>query len=68
MGKNKLLWGENVPIVVEAVYENGILKPVKKLNLPEKSRVLIKVEVFGLLKDWDVDPQKLKDELREVHG
>ncbi len=57
-----------MPIVVEAIYEGGILKPLRKLNLPEKSRVLIKVEVFGLLKEWDVDPQKIKDELREVHG
>jgi len=23
--------------------------------------------MFGLLKDWKVDPQKLKDELRNIH-
>ncbi|AHL22833.1 MULTISPECIES: antitoxin family protein [Thermococcus] len=27
--------------VVEAVYENGVLKPLKKLNLPEHARVRI---------------------------
>jgi len=27
--------------VVEAVYENGVLRPLKKLNLPEHARVRI---------------------------
>ncbi|WP_297514262.1 antitoxin family protein [Thermococcus sp.] len=27
--------------VVDAVYENGVLKPLKKLNLPEHARVRI---------------------------
>ena len=29
--------------VVTAIYENGVLKPLKKLNLKEKSKVIIKI-------------------------
>jgi len=29
--------------VIEAVYEDGVLKPRKKLNLKEKSKVIIKI-------------------------
>ncbi len=29
--------------IVEAVYEDGVLEPLKKLNLKEKTRVLIKI-------------------------
>ena len=34
--------GENVE-VVEAVYENGVLKPLKPLKLKEGEKVLLKV-------------------------
>ncbi len=44
-------------IVVEAVYENGVLKPLKKLNLREGERVKITItregdieDLFGILK------------------
>ncbi|RLG79686.1 MAG: DUF104 domain-containing protein [Thermoprotei archaeon] len=54
---------------VEAVYEKGVLRPLEKLNLPEGTRVRLRVEgIFGLLKDWRIDSQKLKDELRKLHG
>ena len=55
-------------IIVEAVYENGVFKPPKKIDIPEKARVKLRIEIFGMLKDWNVDAQKVKDELREVHG
>ncbi len=29
---------------IEAVYENGVLKPLKKINLREEERVLIRIE------------------------
>lgn len=29
--------------VIEAIYENGVLKPLKKLNLKEGQRVRIKI-------------------------
>ena len=55
--------------VVEAVYEKGVLRPVEKLELPEGVRVRLRIEgIYGLLRDWKVDPQKLKDELRGIHG
>ncbi|WP_297513957.1 antitoxin family protein [Thermococcus sp.] len=44
-------------VVVEAVYKNGVLKPKKKLNLPEGSEVRIKIvptrvseRTFGIAK------------------
>jgi len=55
--------------VVEAVYEKGMLRPLEKLDLPEGVRVRLRIEgIYGLLKDWIIDPQKLKDELRKLHG
>ncbi len=55
--------------VVEAVYEKGMLRPLEKLDLPEGVRVRLRIEgIYGLLKDWRIDPQKLKDELRKLHG
>jgi len=55
--------------VVEAVYEKGILRPLEKLDLPEGVRVRLRIEgVYGLLRDWKIDPQELKDELRKLHG
>ncbi len=51
--------------VVEAIYEDGVLRPLKKLDLPEGARVRLRIEgIYGILRDWDIDPQKLKDELR----
>ncbi len=56
--------------VIEAVYENGVFKPLKKVELKEGERVkiVIKKSVFGILKEWKIDAQKVKDELREIHG
>ena len=55
--------------VIEAVYEKGVLRPLKKLDLPEGVRVRVRIEgVYGLLRGWRVDAQKLKNELRSMHG
>ncbi len=55
--------------VIEAVYERGVLRPVRKLDLPEGVRLRVRIEgIYGLLRDWRVDAQKLKDELRSMHG
>ncbi len=54
---------------VEAVYEKGVLRPLEKLELPEGARVRVKIEgIYGLLRGWRIDPQRLKDELRSLHG
>jgi predicted DNA-binding antitoxin AbrB/MazE fold protein len=56
--------------VIEVVYENGVLKPLKKLTLPEKKRVKIIIldefirdlnDVFGLFEE-DIDLEKLRKE------
>jgi predicted DNA-binding antitoxin AbrB/MazE fold protein len=56
--------------VIEAVYENGVFRPLGKVELKEgeKVKIVIKKSVFGILKGWKVDAQKVKDELREIHG
>ena len=50
--------------VIEAIYEKGVLKPLEKVDLPEGAKVKIRIEIYGLLKDWKIDTQKFKDELR----
>ncbi|MCE4598853.1 MAG: antitoxin family protein [Desulfurococcales archaeon] len=46
--------------VIEAIYEKGILRPLEKLDLPEGTRVRLRIEgIYGLLKDWEIDAQKL---------
>lgn len=55
--------------VIEAIYERGVLRPLEKLDLPEGTRVRLRIEgIYGLLGDWKIDAQKLKDELRSLHG
>ena len=56
--------------VVEAVYEKGVFKPLEKVNLREGERVRLEIRksIFGILKDWKVDAQRIKDELRKIHG
>ncbi len=55
--------------VIEAVYERGVLRPLRKLDLPEGVRVKVRIEgIYGVLRGWDIDAQKLKDELRSMHG
>jgi len=60
-----------MPKVIEVIYEDGVLKPLKKLNLKEKSRVLIKIidrdELDELLNSMviekinNIDYRKLKE-------
>jgi predicted DNA-binding antitoxin AbrB/MazE fold protein len=59
----------DVSRVIEAVYEKGVLRPLERLDLPDGIRVRLRiVGIYGLLKDWRIDPQALKDELRGLHG
>ncbi|WP_297072724.1 antitoxin family protein [Thermococcus sp.] len=55
---------------VEAIYEDGVLKPLKKLNLREHSRVRIKIipedidDILGSLlikKVENIDYKRLKE-------
>ncbi len=56
--------------VVEAIYENGVFKPLKKPNLPEKRRVKLIIldefikdlnDAFGILEEG-IDFEKLRKE------
>ncbi|AAB90182.1 MULTISPECIES: antitoxin family protein [Archaeoglobus] len=50
-----------MPKIIEAIYENGVFKPLQKVDLKEGERVRIKLEkveevvdeVFGILKGKD---------------
>ena len=56
-------WGSSLGIVVPS-------EVAKELRLKAGDEVVLEIdpagveEAFGSLKDWDVDSQKLKDELR----
>jgi predicted DNA-binding antitoxin AbrB/MazE fold protein len=62
---------KNIVMPIEAVFEDGVFKPLKKVRLPktgEKVRIIIFLEfkedleeVFGILKE-DVDLKKLRRE------
>ncbi len=41
--------------------EDRVLLDVRKLKKPEK-------DAFGILEDWKIEAQKVKNELREHHG
>jgi len=51
-------------MIVKAIYENGVLKPLKKLNLKEKEEVELKIvpnivaKTKGIIK---IDPKLAKE-------
>ena len=58
-------WGNSIGIVLP-------IKTVKEENIQPNEKILVSVkklhrakEFFGLLPNWKVDTQKLKDELRK---
>ncbi len=58
-------------MIVKVRYENNVLKPLGKLDLIEGEEVdieLKKKSLFGLLIEWKINTQSLKDELRETNG
>ena len=58
-------------MIVKAIYENNVLRPLEELDLREGEEVEIEVKkmgLFGLMKGWKVDSQALKNELREING
>ena len=56
-----------MPLIVEAVYENGVLKPAQPLPLKEHERVKITIapntnwvqETYGIC-GWKGDPEELR--------
>jgi len=58
---------------VKATFKQGALRPAKKLDLDEGQEVEIEItkkrgKMFRALKGWKTDPQKLKEDLRNIHG
>ena len=54
-------------VIVKAIFENNVLKPLDKLDLLEGEEVEIELKkksIFGLLKGWKIDTQSRKDELK----
>ncbi len=54
--------------VIEAIYENGVFKPLRKVKAPKRVKLIILKdfekdleEVFGILKE-DIDVKKLRSE------
>ena len=57
-------------MIVKAIYQNSLLRPLEKVDLKEGEEVDIEIRkrsIFGILKGWDVNSQSLKDELREIN-
>ncbi len=49
--------------------KKDVLHLLGRLDLLEGARVGVRVKGFyGILREWKVDAQKLKDELRSMHG
>jgi predicted DNA-binding antitoxin AbrB/MazE fold protein len=52
----------------KAIYENGVLKPMRKLDLPEKAKVKITIRGnFSKLLD-EVGAREAKDDIDNVLG
>ncbi len=47
---------------IEAIYEDGVLKPTKKLKIPEHSRLRL---IISTEKEWT---DELKSLLKKVHS
>ncbi|ASJ16053.1 antitoxin [Thermococcus chitonophagus] len=54
-----------MPIVVEAVYEGGVFKPLKKVNLKDGQKVKIKIEL-DVSKYYGVFGKASAKELKEL--
>lgn len=58
-------WGSSLGVVVPAeIVKKEHLKEGDEIRLEIKKKESIKA-AFGALKDWKIDPQKAKDELRK---
>jgi len=55
---------------IDVIYEDGVFKPLERVEFKKGQRLRVEIieNIFGLLKDWEIDAQKLKDELRKIHG
>ncbi len=52
-----------MPKVIEVIYENGVFKPLEKVDLPEGSKLKILVEDFSELDKIYEDVKKITGEI-----
>jgi len=52
-----------MPKVIEVIYEDGVLKPLQRLDLPENTRLLITIREKGILTQEFL--KELKEKLRK---
>ena len=58
-------WGNSMGLVIpKEVAVKEKIKPNEEIIVDVKRKNVLR-EVFVTLKDWKIDPQKMKDELRE---
>ncbi|NOZ58855.1 MAG: antitoxin family protein [Euryarchaeota archaeon] len=62
-----------MPKIIEVVYEDGVFKPLEKVNLKEKSRAKVVVksvsdETFGIVRVSREELKKVLEELDEEWG
>jgi predicted DNA-binding antitoxin AbrB/MazE fold protein len=66
--KKKLKLNQGMKMKTKAIYENGVLKPLGKLDLPEKAKVKITIrENFSKLLD-EVGAREAKEDIDTVLG
>jgi predicted DNA-binding antitoxin AbrB/MazE fold protein len=53
----------NQTLTVEAVYDNGVLRPTQPLPLAPQQRVTLKVQIPGAEGDWPVDVANIYKEI-----
>ena len=54
-----------MPIIIEAVYENGVFKPLKKVKLKDGQKVKIRIEL-DISKYYGVFGKASEKELKEL--
>ncbi len=62
-----------MPKIIEAIYENGVFKPLQKVDLKEGEKAKIIVEsisekTFGVLKVSEKELKRVLDEIDEYWG
>jgi len=54
---------------IEAIYENGVFRPVQPVSLPEKERVRLQVEVVTpAAQAWFEQMRQARARLKEKYG
>ncbi|AAB90923.1 antitoxin family protein [Archaeoglobus fulgidus] len=62
-----------MPKIIEAIYENGVFKPLQKVDLKEGEKAKIVLEsisdkTFGILKASETEIKKVLEEIDDFWG